>query len=212
MFIVVTSPVKVKLDEDVVNRLFTIGLKILHLRKPDSTIDDYRTFLQGINMVYHDRIVIHHYPELCHEFGLKGYHLTESNREEMGSELEDFVRQTQDSGFTVSTAFHDLETLRLCEIPFDYHLLSPVLNSISKPDYLGKAFDVNNISKAVIGLGGIDSGNIGMIKDLGYNGVAVLGSIWEHNNPLEAFINIQEAYYKHYVTKAKGIEHFWIRS
>ena len=39
----------------------------------------------------------------------------------------------------------------------------------------------------IIGLGGINEENIAMVKKSGFDGVALLGAIWESENPIAAF-------------------------
>ena len=90
-------------------------------------------------------------------------------------------------GKTISSSYHELETLAQDDFEFDYHLLSPVFSSISKQDYDGRGFDVNHIDKVIIGMGGVTSDNINEFKKLGFTGVGVLGGIWNSHTPIETF-------------------------
>ena len=94
-------------------------------------------------------------------------------------------------GKTISSSFHDLETLDNDNFEFDYYLLSPVFSSISKQDYEGQGFDVNHMDKLVVGMGGVTSENIAEFKALGFKGVGVLGGIWNSTTPIETFKKMQ---------------------
>ena len=64
--------------------------------------------------------------------------------------------------------------------------MSPIFDSISKQNYLStysaeeirQASKDGIIDKKVIALGGIDAGNIPLIKDYGFGGAAILGDLW----------------------------------
>ena len=92
----------------------------------------------------------------------------------------------------MSSSFHDPEVLNASNINFDYHLLSPVFSSISKKGYEGKGFDVNHISKSIIGMGGVNAETIHKVYELGYSGVGVLGGIWNSDDIIESFMAISK--------------------
>ncbi len=69
---------------------------------------------------------------------------------------------------------------------FDYVLMSPVYDSISKQGYrsgysqetLRQAQAEGIINRKVVALGGISEANLPEIKSLGFGGAALLGDIW----------------------------------
>jgi thiamine-phosphate pyrophosphorylase len=62
-----------------------------------------------------------------------------------------------------------------------------VFSSVSKKDYHGRGFDVNHIDKTIIGMGGVTGDNLSAFDTLGYNGVGVLGGIWNSSTPILNF-------------------------
>ena len=76
------------------NQLFENGLEVLHLRKPTFTIDGYRELLRSVDEQYYQRIVIHQFHDLCKEFKLKGIHIQEQPRIDLGDQL--FLPQFQE--------------------------------------------------------------------------------------------------------------------
>lgn len=213
MLIVLTSEQEIKNEAILLNQLFKNGLEILHLRKPNFDIEGYRNLLKEINPKYYQNIMIHEHHELCIEFSLKGIHLQEQPRINLGSKLQEYVNSFQNKAkskestannqeskaksHTVSSSFHDPDVLDNCTIDFDYHLLSPVFSSISKKGYEGKGFDVNTINKKIIGMGGVNTTSIPKVFALGYSGIGVLGGVWNTENPIESFKKIKELFEKY---------------
>ena len=97
-------------------------------------------------------------------------------------------------GKTMSSSFHEPEELAACDIEFDYHLLSPVFSSISKEGYEGRGFNVTNIDKSIVGMGGINIETIAETIQLGYKGIGVLGGVWNTENPIDSFKKIKDKF------------------
>ena len=98
--------------------------------------------------------------------------------------------------------FHSLEELENHKEKYEYAFLSPIFDSISKVGYKSK-FDLQELKRksplllgegqgGVIALGGIDESKIEICRQLGFAGVAVLGAIWQSENPSEKFLRIKE--------------------
>ncbi|GAA4116095.1 thiamine phosphate synthase [Aquimarina addita] len=192
MIIVITSEQPLDNEAAQINALFTAGLEILHLRKPTFTIEGYKVLLDLIDVNYHNRIMTHQFPELTTVYGLRGVHLQEQARLDLEDDLEVTVRRYINKGFSVTSSFHSKEDIIACTTDFEYVLLSPVFGSISKKGYQGKGFDVSDINKKVIGMGGVNENTIQATLDLGYKGVGVLGGVWNTSNPVQSFIKINK--------------------
>src|SRR5690606_18938647 len=88
------------------------------------------------------------------------------------------------NGFTISTSLHNPEELGQLSHCFDYALLGPVFDSISKEGYCSRLpvnFRLNKYSfpGKVIALGGIRGKNLNSALEMGFDGAAVLGNIWQ---------------------------------
>jgi len=95
---------------------------------------------------------------------------------------------------------HSFEELK----NFDYKeiiLIGPIFDSISKPGYKSK-FSKEELKTGIANwhsrtklyaLGGIDSENIGELAELGFDGAAVLGAVWNYADPVGAFERILSA-------------------
>lgn len=198
MLIVITSPDKVANESELINQLFAKGLEILHLRKPSWAKPDFEALLKSINPAYKRKVVLHQFHELAAKYNVKGLHLREENRKQLSvSELKELSKELKHKNLTFSSSFHSKEEIVASENVFDYVFLSPVFDSISKPNYVGSKFNVQGLKfeTKIIALGGIEASNIASIQKMGYDGAAVLGAIWgESEMAIENFINLTKAF------------------
>jgi thiamine-phosphate pyrophosphorylase len=199
--VVLTSESAIPEEATALNVLFSNGLMNLHLRKPLFEIEEYKILLDQINPEYYDRIVVHFHHELCGEYGLKGIHLQEKTRINLGDDLPGYISVFKGNGFSVSSSFHEPEEIKQCTTTFDYVFLSPVFDSISKFGYEGKGFNVRQLAATVVGMGGVNENTIQKTFNLGYKGAGVLGGIWNSEDYLHSFKAIKTAC--EYVVKLK---------
>ena len=128
-----------------------------------------------IHPEYRTRIVIHDFFSLKDKYLLGGIHLN-SRHPEAPANYEGIL----------SRACHSLEEVETTVSLFNYVLMSPVYDSISKQGYrsgyskdeLKQAQESGVIHEKVVALGGISEVNLAEIKSLGFGGAALLGDIW----------------------------------
>ncbi|MNK62603.1 transcriptional regulator TenI [compost metagenome] len=187
--IVISNPFAVADEIKIIHSLFEEGLSLLHIRKPNFSELEMAQFIHQIKLEFKDRIVLHNHHQLGKDFGIDRFHFSEKERK-------------QDSGFPArfskpcrskSTSTHSIEDFNSLENNFHYAFLSPVFKSISKENYHPKIdlFEAlkskKNQHTKVIALGGIDAENIQKTLESGFDDVALLGSIWNNENPLKQF-------------------------
>ncbi len=199
--LVLSPPEEPLREKEILLSLFAEGLETYHLRKPHYTEREMRLFISDIPSSFHSRIVLHSHWHLGEEYSLKGVHGSPSQG----------VLQAEPSFFsqTISQSIHHFSEYfqsaqNLNEAP-DYVFLSPLFNSISKQGYHAKfkseeleLFFQERIflpqAPQVIALGGIDSSRIIQVKQWGFDGVALLGCLWDQKTPQQAlheFIKIK---------------------
>ncbi len=102
----------------------------------------------------------------------------------------------------VSTSFHTLEDLGVCRGELEYCFLSPIYSSISKADYpANPAFeDREQLASGLAGsrypvlaLGGVTPDKFAELQELGFAGAALLGGIWQADDPVAAWEAAAEA-------------------
>lgn len=186
-FLVVITLEKFFKDEHLwINSLFEAGLQYLHLRKPGAKRFETEDLLRKINAQYYNRIVLHDNFEMAVEYNLEGIHLNKRNP---------FAPKS----FTgrISRSCHSIEEVARYMDECFYVTLSPIFNSISKVGY-NSAFSAGQLAVAasrgiidnrVVALGGVTAENIRTLKKIGFGGAAVLGTIWNAKDCIEA-VNI----------------------
>ncbi|APY12767.1 thiamine phosphate synthase [Seonamhaeicola sp. S2-3] len=202
MIVLIAPEYNVTNEIDILQQLFKNGLQYFHLRKPYMNYEQHCDYLNQIDSKYHNYIVTHRFHELLKNYNLKGIHFQEAKRRQVLNTMPSSINKKQfiaqyakllnvTCGFletkTISSSFHEPDELENCSVIFNYHLLSPVFSSISKQGYSGRGFNVNNINKKVIGMGGVTASNLAEFYKLGFKGVGVLGGIWQSNTPVEVF-------------------------
>lgn len=172
--IAITTPKVTDDDASIIERLLDRGIDIIHLRKPESTIDECRKLLTKLTAEQRSKIVIHDYPELYSEFSLRGIHI---NRNITSLPI----------GYNGSTSrsCHTFEEVLRYKEECDYLFLSPIFDSISKRGYksrfsdevLRRASVEGLIDSKVIALGGVTLDKIPYLRSLNFGGVAMMGAI-----------------------------------
>ena len=192
-WIVITTPEFITNEARYIEQLFEAGIDLLHLRKPDSCIEDCDRLIQEINPKWYPKIVIHDHFELCEKYQLHGIHLNRRNHE--------IPKVFHGS---VSRSCHNLAEVIDKKDGFDYVFLSPIFDSISKQGYqhafndetLSRAAQKGIINKKVIALGGITNEKIPQLKTWHFGGAAFLGAVWNDRDDkywLEHLANIKKS-------------------
>lgn len=187
--IVIAKPTIFKEESDLVNQLFEAGLQVFHLRKENADEAAYRKIIEGISPEYHSRIALHHFHSLANEYNINRIHHTES-----------FRKERNNTGLTenkiYSTSIHQLTDMEQIG-QYDYSFFSPVFNSLSKPGYQGIVpadfrLEKQHVKPKIIALGGIGLNQIDQVKEMNFDGIALLGSIWNDlPNALQTFKKAQ---------------------
>lgn len=176
--IAITTPKVIDEDAFIITTLLNKGIDIVHLRKPDSDVEDCRKLLAKLTADKREKIIIHDYPELYFEFSLKGIHINRN--------VSSFPKGY--TGFKTRSC-HSFEEIVRYKNDYDYLFLSPIFDSISKVGYksnftkeeLLKASNDGIIDEKVIALGGVIFDKITYLKELGFGGVAMIGELYNTN-------------------------------
>lgn len=147
-----------------------------HIRKQNWGINQMREYIEKLPVEWQRKSVLHSHFELIHSYSLKGIHLNERNR------ISGLYSQY--APFVISTSFHNTKDLLGESNAYEYVFLSPIFDSITKRGY-NAAFSeqelivLNSVSKhKIIALGGVTDKSLSNCRDLGFCGVAYLGSFW----------------------------------
>ena len=176
-------------------RFFHAGLQSYHLRKPAWSVTQLAAWLEALPAEFHSRIVLHSHHELAGRFVLGGLHERDEGEgiQHVAHGLFQGIR---------SRAVHSLTALSAALGRYDRILFSPVFPSISKPGHVPDAAISRDKLRAtlalprsarVLALGGVDRSRLGACRELGFDGVAVLGTVWRAADPVKTFNELQQA-------------------
>lgn len=183
--IVITSPIQIANEINTIHALFESGLELLHIRKPDFSAEEIKTFVTAIGLEYSYKMVLHSHHQLALELGINRIHMNpvrvfNSDR---------VIPQKN----TFSTSTHSIDEFNSLSNDYEYAFLSPVYKSISKENYSSKIDlleaikERTNFNTKLVALGGIDAQNIKKTLAAGFDDVALLGTIWNTNQPIKNF-------------------------
>jgi thiamine-phosphate pyrophosphorylase len=195
MLIVISYPTSVPNEAKLINQLFDEGLTLFHLRKAEYDREQIKELLEHIDPLHYSKIVLHQHHDLAKEFGIKRLHFTEANRKTL---TETDLGNLKTSQICLSTSVHSVEDYLSLSSHFNYSFFGPVYNSISKKDRkaMERKEDIKGLKKTstkLIALGGISIFNLDETLNRGFDGLSVLGSIWESKDPLVEYIKLHKA-------------------
>ena len=186
--LIITRPEAVEGETAICNKLFADGLERLHLRKPSWTKQQHIDWIESILPEFRHFIVLHDHHELALHYSLGGIHLNSRNP---GMPSHSIPRT-----LSLSRSCHSIAEVEACQDDFDYVLLSPIFDSISKQGYRS-AFRRDELLAArhllernVYALGGVTFERLRQVEELGFAGAAMLGAFWnrvapQKDSPLE---------------------------
>jgi len=187
---VITRPDYFSGEGELINKLFESGLQSLHLRKPVNDELSFKKLMSEIDPVNYPQLSIHQHHELAPVFDINRLHFTELHRKDMDAvERKELLLR----GCRLTTSVHEFESIAELE-DFTYVFFGPVFNSISKAGYSSKLkpnFVLPAHKNKIFAIGGITAGNLFKIKQMGFEGAAVLGAVWQQTaDPVAAAIQL----------------------
>ncbi len=208
--VVFSKPESIDLEHLHVNKLFNLGMDEFVLRKPTWTDKDIKEFLEMIEEEFHDQIYVCDRVDVLIDMNVKGIHFSnafydgfsQQEKEDMHSKLNEEERKC-------SISAHSSGEWELRSGKFDQIYLCPIFESISKPGYIG-SWDHNWIKdqiqvensktkESLIALGGISSNRISEVEEMGFDGIGVLGAIWNNTEKtVDNFLSLKSKIKKQY--------------
>lgn len=170
-------------------QLLAEGASSILIRKPGWKETDYERLLLQTDPACYPKLMIAGHPALCDKYNLQGIHFSEAGR---GLIKCGQIARFRQRGWRLSTSIHAASTLQVASDNWDQLLLAPVFNSISKPGYnstIPKNFRLfkDGYNGQVVALGGIDHTTAAKARNMQFDGIALLGAIWQ--DPAKAVSN-----------------------
>lgn len=171
--------------------LFFAGLGRYHVRKPMWTEPELEAWLRRLPESWRPRIFLHQHHVLVGRLSLGGRHGKDSGEGPAGP--------------AESRSCHGLAALRRHIGRYDSLIFGPVFPSLSKPGY-GPAGDFpwdelrivlkgarGPLDTRVLAVGGVTTGGLARCHELGFDGAAVIGAVWNAPDPVRAYTELRAA-------------------
>lgn len=184
MILVITPETIVQNETEIINEMFREGLDLLHIRKPNVSREEIKNFLYRIDEEFYPQLVLHGYYDLGKDHDIFRFHFREVDRNT--GIYKPYAGQN-----VISTSVHDIKAYNALGKEWEYAFISPVFPSISKKGYGEESTVIkdikyrNNRAVKLIALGGVNEKNICKVFESGADGAALLGAVWESNQPLK---------------------------
>lgn len=176
--LILSSPVYLQNEAEHIAHILNMRADIIfHFRRKSCFVQNEDTIKQ-LSENFRERIVLHQNYEWAKKYTLKGIHLPQA-------EYIHYDRWNTEYP-VISSSFHTLEEIQKSANTLEYVFLSPVFPSISKKNYMPaithqeiQLFLKHYTQTPVIALGGCQPEYIPYVQDLGFQGIAFLGAVWE---------------------------------
>jgi thiamine-phosphate pyrophosphorylase len=173
-----------------VEALFLAGLERFHLRKPDWSEERVACWLAALPLRFHHRVHLHSHHGLATRLAIGGIHFRD----------EDSMGAPVPSSCATGRSCHDPNAVKTRLGQFDALFFGPVFPSLSKPGYGPVSKTTREELRAVLAnrdraqkrtcvfaVGGITPEHVEGCRALGFDGVAILGALWNATQPLAVF-------------------------
>lgn len=190
-----THPKELSLTNEMLER----GLPLLHLRKPNFSVEQLQDWIESISYQHIDRLVIHipasvinNSEEVLKQY-LKLINSTKSQYTHLSTVKCSFVNNLTEKLPYLSTSVHNSTEYVKLSTRHKRVFLSPVFSSISKKEYPPTVDWQAEIQKwnfpwiQPVALGGITPNHLDQIREMGFRDFALLGSLWQAEDPLKIF-------------------------
>ncbi|MCH8318134.1 MAG: thiamine phosphate synthase [Bacteroidetes bacterium] len=222
--IVISSQNQITNEHYVIEKLFDNGLEYFHLRKPAFSRSEMEKYINKIPEDYRKRVMIHSHPELINKYNLKGIHFNRRNPFDIElfdkeknnilfsqsvHSLKEFETIVPELNYVILSPIFDSYSKKRYKSKFSKEQLKEFLSNYKKKNVLmcssvqvftnTRTHEHTNTTVDVIALGGIDKNKIAEAYELGFDGIALLGTLWNYfektrdiDKIIEKFISIKE--------------------
>jgi len=192
-----TAPTEIDNEIEIISTLFENGIDYLYLRKPE--LDDFSLvdFVEQIPEKYWSKCIATSLI-ITKEFDLAGYHFTQESLQKNTNYNQKILEWLHGNNKISSASAHSIEELNRHAGQFKHVMVAPLFPSISKENHFYN-WDFETLSKQIathksqnttsrfFAVGGVDATKINEIQTLNFDGIGLLGAIW--NSPANATEN-----------------------
>lgn len=184
--IIYTPEVEVQNEIEIITQLLDAGADFLYIRKPE--LDDFSLvdFVEKIPEQYWKQCICTSMI-ITKEFNLGGYHFTRDIIQKNTNYNDKVLEWLHGNNKISSVSAHSINDIKNYSERFKHVIVSPLFPSISKENH-SYDWDFNDLQLTIndarlksqlFAVGGVDTSKIETVKNLNFNGVGLLGAIWQ---------------------------------
>ena len=183
-------------ESDKINKLFKLGLDIIHINKPKYSKKELFFLLKGINTKYHDRIILHNHFSLLNKFSLKGIHVDEKSFNKFL--LKAYFKLLKNKyKIYVSSTIENFKSKSITSNTIDLFHLGPVFMKYSEGVIVDKlnlsreSINIKSFKKDLFAIDCFTIENINSIIEVGIKAPILKDIIWKSGDYLKAFKSLK---------------------
>lgn len=197
--VVITYPTPIVNETSLINKMFEKGLPLLHVRKPNMSITELELWIKNIDKYYYPNLVIHIPNTVINNYNgifeqdIALINNINSTYTHLSTGNCSFVNNYSGLLPKLSTSAHCITEVNKLSTAIDRVFISPIYPSISKKGYVStinwkeEIQQRTNFNTTLVALGGITPHRIKELSTMGFDDYALLGTIWEADQPLKQF-------------------------
>lgn len=194
--IIYTPPTEIENEIEIIAQLLDAGADYLYIRKPD--LDDFSLvdYVEKIPPTYWKQCISTSLI-ITKEFDLGGYHFTSDIIKKNELYNDKVLEWLHANNKISSVSAHSIDDLTKHADKFKHIIVSPIFKSISKENHcydwnyeelrlmindIHLKSQISNHKSQLFAVGGVDLSKIETVKSFNFDGVGLLGTLWNEPN------------------------------
>lgn len=180
-------------EQKIVRNLFACGLSAFHLRRPQWSVGRVKAWLEALPKELRSRIVLHQFPQLVRKYNLGGFHLpaNASSGIALGSDVP-LSAQCEDFSSMQALGSHCCRLVLGPVFPPEKYDVTIPRRTFREYAATAEYWRTHGGRGEVLAFGGITTANIRSCRKAGFDGVVVVGAVWNAQNPVAAFKKLRK--------------------
>lgn len=188
----VMSPVSERNGElKVLLKLFENGLPAFHLRRPYWSSARFCSWIESVPAKWRSRIIVHQFPQLVRKYNLGGFHQMSGTSVSGISGMSGKVfEQCEDFSELQKVGKHCRRVMLGPVFPPEKYDITVPRRTLSEYAAIAAYWRKQGGNSEVFAFGGVSAENVRRCRQAGFDGVVVVGAVWDSPDPVKAYKNL----------------------
>lgn len=187
--IAVMSPINERnREQKILFKLFENGLAAYHLRRPHWSASRCSSWIEGVPAKWRSRIVVHQFPHLVRKYNLGGFHQgANSALPGVAGTTGKIFAQCEDFSDIQKIGSHCRRVMLGPVFPPEKYDVTVPRRTLGEYAAIAAYWRKQGGKAEVFAFGGVAAENIRLCRESGFDGVVVVGAIWDASDPVKAY-------------------------